>query len=399
MHVWKVLRDREQTDDEQWSGLIPTKLDDWYREINSIYLDRNFYRTPESIFCHLVEVVGGFSLIASAKKKPGVEPTAFLAKSIGWWMVLCGKVGVRSIERSVIWPKFPYVCAYCHRKPHNDAECKIARKARRTPDWQALRKIGEENSGKMPETVASWQQMFNEIYPKTEETTHQRIFSRLAEELSELAEAVRALPITRTYFLNESADVFAWLMGEANQLQQENDGNPEFLQDALKKEYPGGCRHCGTRICKCPPILKTTLSRIANEGYSLTDSKQIGDALFSVEEATQHFEIGPREITIGEGKVAVNPEMISELAQTTRIILQRLEELKDAELGAKLARVLWQLESLTAQQQISQATIDEIVTTIRTLPLDKKGIVVDFLKSLASSAVFQLILTAATIAH
>lgn len=314
-------------------------------------------------------------------------------------MVLCGKVGVRSIERSVIWPKFPYVCAYCHRKPHNDAECKIARKVRRTPDWQTLRKIGEENSGKMPETITGWQQMFNEIYPKTEETTQQRIFSRLAEELSELAEAVRVLPITRTYFLNESADVFAWLMGAANQMQQEDDGNPEFLQETLKKEYPGGCRHCANRICKCPPILKTTLGRIANESYSLGDSKQIGEVLFSVEETTQHFQIGPREIKIGKEQVAVNPELISELAQSTRVILKRLEELHDAELGAKLARVFSQLEALTTQQQITQDTIDDIVTTIRTLPPEKKGIVIDFLNSIASSAVLQLILTAAAIVH
>src|SRR6266566_2317534 len=32
----------------------PVRLDDWYRHVNSIYLDRNFYRGPESIFVHLV---------------------------------------------------------------------------------------------------------------------------------------------------------------------------------------------------------------------------------------------------------------------------------------------------------------------------------------------------------
>ena len=31
-------------------------LDVWYVTINKIYLDRNYYRTPESIFAHVVEV-------------------------------------------------------------------------------------------------------------------------------------------------------------------------------------------------------------------------------------------------------------------------------------------------------------------------------------------------------
>src|SRR4051794_32775584 len=31
-------------------------LDRWYRVVNEIYCDRNFYRTPESLFNHFVDV-------------------------------------------------------------------------------------------------------------------------------------------------------------------------------------------------------------------------------------------------------------------------------------------------------------------------------------------------------
>ena len=44
---------------------LPNTLDGWYLLVNSIYLDRNFYRDPSSIFAHLVEVAGGLSLLAT----------------------------------------------------------------------------------------------------------------------------------------------------------------------------------------------------------------------------------------------------------------------------------------------------------------------------------------------
>jgi NTP pyrophosphatase (non-canonical NTP hydrolase) len=41
--------------------------------------------------------------------------------------------------------------------------------------------------------------------------------TRLSEELGELAEAIRVLPVAPQYFVSEAPDVFAWLMGFANQ--------------------------------------------------------------------------------------------------------------------------------------------------------------------------------------
>ena len=54
----------------------------WYRELNGIYLDRNFYRSAESIFAHLVEVSRGLSVAASTRRKRDLSAEEYLPKSI-----------------------------------------------------------------------------------------------------------------------------------------------------------------------------------------------------------------------------------------------------------------------------------------------------------------------------
>jgi pyrimidine deaminase RibD-like protein len=121
--------------------ILGRQLDDWYRTVNVIYWNRNFHRDAASIFVHLVEVVGGLSLLASDKSKPGVEPVKFVAKSIAWWLALCGKVGIRSVS-DLIWAKFPNVCAYCHENPHDSADCQHKKSESRGPNWKTLATIG-----------------------------------------------------------------------------------------------------------------------------------------------------------------------------------------------------------------------------------------------------------------
>jgi pyrimidine deaminase RibD-like protein len=47
-------------------------LDQWYTSLNSTYFHRNFDRRASDLCLHLVEVIGGLSLLASEKTKPGV---------------------------------------------------------------------------------------------------------------------------------------------------------------------------------------------------------------------------------------------------------------------------------------------------------------------------------------
>lgn len=158
------------------------RLDDWYVLINSVYWNRNFHLRSAELLAHLVEVIGGLTCVAARKKKPGVDADAYVAKAIAWWLALCGKVGLKSVE-AMLWDK------------------------------------------------------------------------RLAEELGELAEAVRVFPAEPGYFLSEAADVFAWLMQVENTLDWAVP-RPERgrrIETSLARSYPDACADCGGTVCSCPP--------------------------------------------------------------------------------------------------------------------------------------------------
>src|ERR1051325_3558351 len=142
---------------------IPSTLDGWYLSINSIYLDRNFYRDASSIFTHLVEIVGSLSLLATEKTKPAVDPERYIPKALAWWMALCGKVGVRSVE-NMLWAKFPGVCSYCHLKVHERLRCLEKKRTPPSPNWLRLAELGEENASLRPKTLDAWREMFSRIY-------------------------------------------------------------------------------------------------------------------------------------------------------------------------------------------------------------------------------------------
>jgi pyrimidine deaminase RibD-like protein/NTP pyrophosphatase (non-canonical NTP hydrolase) len=243
------------------------RLDDWYKAINFIYADRNFYRDALSIFAHLTEVVGGLSQLASGKTKPGTPAEQFLPKALAWWLALCGKLGVLSPEQ-LLWLKFPGVCPYCQRSDNHDAAaCRKTKEKSPIPAWRELKAIGRKNS--VPESLGSWQRMFGSIYKPTHKPEFESTFARLAEELGELAEAVRVFPAAPGYFLSEAADVFAWLMNIQNNLDYRASLEPEVygqhLEESFCRWYPDYCRDCRKQRCICPPILQTTIGRIAHE--------------------------------------------------------------------------------------------------------------------------------------
>jgi NTP pyrophosphatase (non-canonical NTP hydrolase) len=247
-------------------------LNEWYRDINTCYFARNFYRSTESLFCHLAEVVGGLSTIATRKKKGGVDAESFLVKTLTWWMALCGKAGLREAE-DLIWLKFPDACPYCEQKPCLDAGCKPAKgddqKASRSPHWRSLHVRGGRLYRSRPGALSEWQRMFAEIYPQNVRRDPRDLLSRLAEEMGELAEAIRLLPLTPAFFINESIDVFAWIMAIANHIDPRADQNPEergvFLDEAFVRSYSSGCPECEERLCACAPIMPSKVGRLAQE--------------------------------------------------------------------------------------------------------------------------------------
>lgn len=188
-------------------------LDQWYASLNSTYFHRNFDRRPSDICLHLVEVIGGLSLLASEKTKPGIDKEAQVPKALAWWLALCGKVGVRSVE-AMLWDKFPRLCPYCQHPKHEQEECAEKKAAQPGPPWDVLARLG--TTSERPATLGGWQRMFNDIYPVNQGDQYGPAFARLYEELAELAEAVRVFPSVPGYFLSEAADVFAWLMKVQN---------------------------------------------------------------------------------------------------------------------------------------------------------------------------------------
>jgi pyrimidine deaminase RibD-like protein/NTP pyrophosphatase (non-canonical NTP hydrolase) len=241
-------------------------LDDWYGRLNSVYWSKNFNRSASEISLHLIEVIGGLSLLASGKEKPGVDKNRQVSKAIAWWLALCGKVGIKSVE-DMLWDKFPGVCPYCQQHPHKQEICAEKKAQNSGPPWSDLASLGATK--KRPRTLREWQVMFNEIYPATQQSEFAPSFARLYEELAELAEAVRVFSAVPGYFLSEAADVFAWLMNIQNIVDEKAGRRNAFrgktLQDEFAKSYPDACRDCGAFVCRCPPILAATIGRIGHE--------------------------------------------------------------------------------------------------------------------------------------
>jgi pyrimidine deaminase RibD-like protein/NTP pyrophosphatase (non-canonical NTP hydrolase) len=269
-------------------------LDQWYESLNSIYWNRNFYRDQTSIFAHLVEVIGGLSLLASDKEKKSISPGRFVPKALAWWLALCGKVGIRSVSE-LVWTKFPCVCPYCLKSPHDPDECAERKTKHEGPDWQGLTYLGHKNKASRPVSLGAWQRMFSGIYPVQQTEAYGHTFARLTEELGELAEALRTFSAVPGYYLSEAADVFAWLMHLQNLIEfktkipKENRGNA--IEFEFCRAYPDRCTDCGFVKCGCPPILSSTVGRIAHEVPKVEGTFDFRRNFMSPDEAILRFQV------------------------------------------------------------------------------------------------------------
>ncbi|WP_162238648.1 hypothetical protein [Methylobacterium sp. Leaf102] len=265
-------------------------LDQIYRSANRTYWNQNYHRDVSSIFTHMVEVIGGLSALASGKKKSNVNSENHIAKAFAWWFALCGKLGIRSVEQ-MIWDKFPGVCAYCHKRPHDPDICTHKKAESQGPEWSTLSTLGDRTE--KPMRLGEWQRLFSGIYPAQQTEDFGPSFGRLAEELGELAEAVRVFRTEPGYVLSEAADVFAWLMHIQN-IADTKAGKPPLergaaLEIAMAKSYPDGCAECGHSICTCPPILSSTIGRIAHEVPTKRGSFGDGGRFMSADAASKFF--------------------------------------------------------------------------------------------------------------
>ena len=366
-----------------------SSLDSHYVRINSMYLDRNFYRTHFSIFAHLAEILGGLSLLASGKVKPQVDPSRYMAKALAWWMALCGKMGVRSVE-DMIWTKFPYACPYCHRAPHEPKRCKAAKRGNIVINWEVLADLAKQNSGKRPRNIAEWQRMFSDLYPCGDVDSYESTFARFTEEIGELAESLRAFPVAPGYFLSEAADLFAWLMHLHALYQNKRTERPidegVALENLFIAEYPGSCRDCGNQVCTCPPILPRTLGRIAHDMQIGVAPFSPGGALLPTEDALALFQLGARSIRVGSETYPVTGELLRELNSTVNELLRMTTESRTITIQTQnqLMPVLASIRTLTSSQRITQESVDELTAQFSAMPSEARSTIVNFLTNIVA---------------
>lgn len=372
-------------------------LDDWYKRVNKIYLDRNYYRTPESIFAHLVEIVGGLSLLASGKQKEGVNPDSYMAKAIAWWMALCGKLRIRSVE-SLLWAKFPYACPYCHQRRHHNPTCKPLKLKHKGPDWEKVAKLRKENSESRPGTFGKWLTMFAEIYTPEQEEKFPSVFARVTEELGELAEATRLFDLAPGYFFSEAADFFAWIMHlQAVRFDHQGvygEAAENELSAMMFDEYPDVCKDCENQLCICPPVLRSTFGRIARE-MPLGNLDQDGGApLLSFSEAVETFNLSSSRVSIGGETFAVTLEMIRGVRGTIGELKAMAIESKgmDQAHAVTLIKTFDEVLKLAESERVTQAAIDEMIEAIRNLPSERRSMIASFIASLAANATSPLII-------
>lgn len=367
----------------------PMSLDDWYLLINRIYLYKNYDKSAYSIFAHLIEILGGLSSIISGKKKSNVKPENYFPKVITWWFALCGKVGIKSVEK-IIWTKFPGVCPYCKKTPHQERECKARKNTSKKIDWKELQKIGKDKTP--PKRLCDWQKMFDEIYPSISTSSAEKIFGRLCEEAGEMAEAIRLLPLTPRYFIVEACDLFAWIMAMINDFEAKNgllleENRGLWIEEKLWENYPGKCLDCGSPICNCPPILETSLGRISKEIPS-GDIEMIPGGLFrNFQEAKNLFSFGKNYIETEKGNINITAEVLNEINNGINLILNHFnsENIYSNEITNDLSESLKLIKEFTSKQQNNEILLKEIAQKISQLPEKEKSKFINFLKDTSSN--------------
>jgi len=181
-------------------------------------------------------------------------------------------------------------------------------------------------------------------------------------------------------------------MGMVN--QYEYDCNREtrdlgpWLEASLWASYPGKCSQCGYTICRCPPVLASTLGRIAREIPPESIEVLPGGPLFTMHEALQFFRIGVDEIRIADKSMPVTAKLLHQIRDSIGEAFQKLRQLDDqgnVSLHIELAQVLSNLKELATREQITQEAIDELVGTLKKMPSPTMQMLIAGLQGLASN--------------
>lgn len=234
-------------------------LNDWVRLLHELYgSTQNYSKDPYEIYTHLNEVCGVFGkhLLKTHDIKAAKE---FLPKMFAWAVALLKSVNHEDDNlESIILRKFPTVCPYCGESP-----CTCRKGEKPSLDQNRLMDDYHRFTGGMRRTANDFQLMFQQIYGHTREGINayekgfeeqlRQMFTRMIEELAEIAEAIRFYHISPTNFENELADFYAWWFAFVPCFPNETSGQMLLANDVLWKAYPGYCPYCNLAPCFCRP--------------------------------------------------------------------------------------------------------------------------------------------------
>lgn len=239
-------------------------LNEWSDMIGEIYDGtQNYSKSRYEIHCHLTEVTGAFGKMLF-KKKDIQGALLFLPKMFVWAVSLFRKVkGGEGDLQQAIMIKFPRVCSYCLEAP-----CKCWQGEKPLIKFEKAKSMFQKNYAPQDKSASGIQLMFRSIYgeswgldrPKSTGNGNafedlRAMYTRMIEELSETAEAMRFYHLYPSNFNNELADYFAWwfaLVTNFNRLY-DDERDPLIADDILWEGYPGFCLSCGLRPCDCRP--------------------------------------------------------------------------------------------------------------------------------------------------
>lgn len=236
-------------------------LNDWVEMLHSIYgLTQNYSKTQYEICTHLAEVTGAFGKHLFKLRRPD-KAMLFLPKMFAWAVALLKNIkGDKANLEELLLVKYPRSCSYCCNVP---CDCYSGKKPKLDP--LKVRAKYMQESPKQSRSVADFQLMFRRIYETSwgvsvcdrgAEQAYQALnkaYTRMVEEVSEVAEAVRFHHLYPANFDNELADYFAWWFAMVSSLHMVGTGPEVNAEDLLWSAYPGLCPSCTLTRCDCRP--------------------------------------------------------------------------------------------------------------------------------------------------
>lgn len=155
--------------------------------------------------------------------------------AFSWIMAISNRLHINL--DAILWRRFPALCSYCGKKPCVCKKIKIIQRVK-------IKRI----TAHKPSDIASYQKMFDEIYPSD---TRSLIDSgiHLAEEMGEVSEAIHVFlgEHKEKQFIfveNEISDWISCMFGVANSASIN-------ISDNLVKYFSKNCHVCHKAPCEC----------------------------------------------------------------------------------------------------------------------------------------------------